>query len=158
MVTVSVADDNERLRQENKALKTLWQEEKAKAERLEEELARQVFAESEQIENLSQKLAGATARVQELEAENKALRKDNLDLVNSLEGEGYRLERAYAHVRELETALSIAIAHILELRVAWEAGAIREIDNMGGIRSNRNVDVEVKLRAALKGGDADDEG
>jgi len=49
--------------------------------------------------------AAARAKVERLEAENKGLRKDNLELVNSLEGEGHRLERVYARVAELEAAL-----------------------------------------------------
>jgi hypothetical protein len=40
----------------------------AKIERLEEQLAQQVFNENEQIENLSQKLTAAAARSAELEA------------------------------------------------------------------------------------------
>lgn len=52
-----------------------------------------------------------------------------------------------------------ALVHVEELREAWRRGAISEHDGRGGTRSNRNVDVEVALRAALAslstGGDAD---
>lgn len=63
----------------------------------------------------------AEARVRALEAENGALR-----------GAGER-----------------ALAHVNELRDAWQRGAISEHDGQGGTRSNRNVDVAVALRCAL---------
>lgn len=43
-----------------------------------------------------------------------------------------------------------AWAHLDELRSAWMSGAISDHDGKGGQRSNRNVDVEVKLRYALE--------
>ena len=49
--------------------------------------------------------AAARPKVERLETENKGLRKDNLELVNSLEGEGHRLERLEARVRELKAVL-----------------------------------------------------
>jgi len=60
-------------------------------------------------------------------------------------------------IAELEAALRFAHAHIDELCDAWERGVISEHDGRGGLRSNRNAAVEMKIRAALKG-DADDEG
>ena len=51
---------------------------------------------------------------------------------------------------ELVAALTFALAHVEELRDAWSRGAISEHDSFtGGTRSNRNVDVEVRIRAAL---------
>ena len=40
-----------------------------------------------------------------LRAENVRLKADNLDLINNLEGEGYRLERLQARIAELKAAL-----------------------------------------------------
>ena len=42
-----------------------------------------------------------------------------------------------------------ALEHVVELREAWRVGAITESDGQGGTRSNRNVEVEGLLRAAL---------
>ena len=53
------------------------------------------------------------------------------------------------HAEEMATVLRSAHAHVQELRDAWERGAIREYDGLGGTRSNRNVDVEVALRFLL---------
>ena len=63
-----------------------------------------------------------------------------------------KVERLEARVAELEAALSATYAHLLELREAWQRGVIREHDGTGGFRSNRNVEVIGKVRAALKGG------
>ena len=60
-----------------------------------------------------------------------------------------RADTAEAEVRALREALGTAHAHVLELREAWERGVIEEHDGHGGRRSNRNVDVEVALRALL---------
>ena len=49
----------------------------------------------------------------------------------------------------LMLAAKEALSHVEELREAWRTGAIREHDGKGGLRSNRNVDVEVKLRKAI---------
>ena len=51
---------------------------------------------------------------------------------------------------ELVAAAEIALEHVKELREAWRTGAIRECDGNGGTRSNRNVDVEVRLRRVLE--------
>lgn len=50
---------------------------------------------------------------------------------------------------ELIEACKAAKAHIEELREAWMTGAIHESDNLGGTRSNRNVDVDCLLRDVL---------
>jgi len=50
---------------------------------------------------------------------------------------------------KLVEALEAAQSHLEELRDAWMRGAIRETDNLGGTRSNRNADVEVACRDAL---------
>ena len=55
-----------------------------------------------------------------------------------------------AQVKVLREVATTALAHIEELREAWRTGAIHERDNLGGIRSNRNVDVEHDLRNALE--------
>ena len=51
--------------------------------------------------------------------------------------------------QELVIAVRYALIHVQELREAWRTGAISEHDGKGGLRSNRNVDVEVKLTKAL---------
>lgn len=53
------------------------------------------------------------------------------------------------HAEEVREVLKAAHAHVQELRDARERGAISEHDGLGGTRSNRNVDVEVQLRALL---------
>jgi hypothetical protein len=50
---------------------------------------------------------------------------------------------------ELEAACREALEHVRELREAWMSGALSERDGLGGTRSNRNVDVETALVAAL---------
>lgn len=67
-----------------------------------------------------------------------------------------QVTRAVAGVLEdslddLVCAAVDALAHVEELREAWRTGAIDERDGRGGLRSNRNVDVEVALRKALNG-------
>lgn len=49
----------------------------------------------------------------------------------------------------LLSACRTALDHITELRDAWMRGVISEKDGKGGTRSNRNVDVETFLRAAI---------
>lgn len=50
----------------------------------------------------------------------------------------------------LVEALQLALDHVSELREAWARGVLREGDTLGGMRSNRNVDVESAARAALQ--------
>ena len=50
---------------------------------------------------------------------------------------------------ELLAVLASVHFHLQELRVAWERGAISEHDGLGGPHSNRNVDCEVQVRAAI---------
>jgi len=47
------------------------------------------------------------------------------------------------------SALETAYEHVLELRNAWQRGLLTEQAWEGGTRANRNVDVEVALRAAI---------
>lgn len=56
-----------------------------------------------------------------------------------------------AVAEKLAEACEAALEHTRELRDTWMRGAIRELDSigMGGTRSNRNVDVESKLYAAI---------
>lgn len=54
-----------------------------------------------------------------------------------------------ARLARLRDAAKVAYAHVAELREAWRTGAIHDTDGRGGERSNRNVDVEVALRAAI---------
>ena len=56
------------------------------------------------------------------------------------------LERIAA---EAVRALEYALSHVTELRDAWQRGAINECDGKGGMRSNRNVETEQRVRAAL---------
>ena len=51
--------------------------------------------------------------------------------------------------QELVIAVRYALIHVQELREAWRTGAISEHDGKGGLRSNRNVDVERRLANAL---------
>jgi hypothetical protein len=55
----------------------------------------------------------------------------------------------YAKLLAVKEAAELALEHVTELRDAWMSGAIRECDGKGGTRSNRNVDVETNLRAAI---------
>ena len=55
-----------------------------------------------------------------------------------------------ALIDRLYEALRLADSHTKELRDAWQRGAINECDGKGGTRSNRNVDVEVACREALR--------
>ncbi len=50
----------------------------------------------------------------------------------------------------LLAACEAAIEHVTELREAWRTGALGDHDGGGGIRSNRNAEVEQKLRAAIE--------
>ena len=65
-----------------------------------------------------------------------------------LEAENAKLQAENARIR---VACRDALEHVQELREAWSSGAICESDGRGGTRSNRNVDVEVLLRASLEG-------
>lgn len=57
-----------------------------------------------------------------------------------------RRDEAY---RAMVEACEEAKAHINDLREAWVRGVLRESDNLGGTRSNRNVDVQTALERAL---------
>lgn len=59
------------------------------------------------------------------------------------------VDKTPADWEQLTDAARLALAHVEELRDAWQRGCIREIDNLGGTRSNRNVEVETTLRQAL---------
>lgn len=54
------------------------------------------------------------------------------------------------HTRELIQSSKATLEHLQELREAWMSGAITERDGKGGTRSNRNVEVEERLRTALE--------
>lgn len=60
-----------------------------------------------------------------------------------------RLAALEAENARLRDAAVQAYEHVSELREAWERGVMREGDGSGGLRSNRNMDVYVSLRAAL---------
>lgn len=82
-------------------------------------------------------------------------RPDTFAVARVLTGQRHRLRAvANAHLiaaaPELYEALQAALAHVSELREAWARGVLREHDALGGTRSNRNVDVENLLRAALQ--------
>ena len=62
-------------------------------------------------------------------------------------------KRLTAEVERLKEAANIALGHVVELRDAWMRGVIRESDGNGGLRSNRNADVEYFLRCAIDGKD-----
>ena len=49
----------------------------------------------------------------------------------------------------LRDAALEALAHVLELEEAWQRGVLRELDGLGGTRSNRNVVVRTLLSDAL---------
>lgn len=61
------------------------------------------------------------------------------------------LAAAKTEVERLKEATVVALEHVVELRDAWMRGAIRDCDGHGGLRSNRNVDVEHVLRNAIEG-------
>lgn len=50
---------------------------------------------------------------------------------------------------KLRRALQHAHEHVSELREAWQRGCISEHDGHGGMRSNRNVEVETEARVCL---------
>lgn len=52
-----------------------------------------------------------------------------------------------------DAAIRFALEHVSELRDAWMRGALSEHDGLGGTRSNRNIEVEKALRAALSSPD-----
>lgn len=54
-----------------------------------------------------------------------------------------------AALREVLALLRECEEHMQELRDAWERGVFDEHDGRGGTRSNRNVEVLVKLQALL---------
>lgn len=62
-------------------------------------------------------------------------------------------EQQRAELREINAGLleacKAAQLHTQELWDAWQRGAINERDGLGGIRSNRNMEVDVALRAAI---------
>lgn len=60
-----------------------------------------------------------------------------------------KLQAAESRAKAIEEAARAALAHATELRDAWDRGAISERDGKGGLRSNRNVDVQRALCAAL---------
>ena len=108
-----------------------------------------------------------------LRAENVRLKADNLDLINNLEGEGYRLERLQARIAELKAALEaadamgIAVNDWLEEKVRrenykMEVGNTPPVDFLERAKVlnaelSRTYADWVIAAAALKG-DADDEG
>lgn len=65
------------------------------------------------------------------------------DFARSLLAESEQAQR-------LRKACKKALYHVRELREAWMTGALSEHDGKGGLRSNRNVDVESQLSAALR--------
>ena len=60
------------------------------------------------------------------------------------------IDVAMAQRYALLAAAEAALAHTAELRDAWMRGCLSDNDGQGGTRSNRNVDVNVQLRAAIK--------
>lgn len=51
---------------------------------------------------------------------------------------------------ELRTAAEAAMYHLAELVDAWQRGAIHELDNKGGTRSNKNMEIFLALDKAFK--------
>lgn len=85
------------------------------------------------------------------EQENARLREGIENLcVQQLKDENAALT---AEVERLKDAANIALEHAVELSDAWMRGVIRESDGNGGLRSNRNADVEYFLRCAINGKD-----
>ncbi len=52
-------------------------------------------------------------------------------------------------MRSRQQIIEYAWWHLNELREAWRTGALDERDDKGGMRSNRNADVEVSLRELI---------
>lgn len=98
---------------------------------------------------LDQLLDMATGRTPEWRETAFAGRKDDDDdEITRAFVAGFNAPKEILRAESL-VALKIALAHVSELRDAWQRGAIREIDNLGGTRSNRNVDVESTLIKAI---------
>jgi hypothetical protein len=68
--------------------------------------------------------------------------------VLSLQEQSAFLRARNSHNQLLE-ACQAALEHVTELRDAWMRGSLTECDGKGGTRSNRNVTVELELRAAI---------
>lgn len=68
-------------------------------------------------------------------------------LIAELEAYAIRREIKVGAMREV---LRKTYEHIKELAEAWERGVISEHDGKGGTRSNRNHDVMLLIRAAMK--------
>lgn len=64
---------------------------------------------------------------------------------------GRSYDALLAEKARLVEAATFARDHVEELAEAWRTGALRECDSIGmtGLRSNRNWDAYIKLRAAL---------
>lgn len=58
-------------------------------------------------------------------------------------------DAAMRRAEAAEAGMQAAIEHTDELEDAWQRGCIQERDGLGGTRSNRNVEVNRSLRAAL---------
>lgn len=91
--------------------------------------------------------------IPELAAKDDLLRKANveIDRLNiKLADKHGELADANKRIEELGTCVN-ALFRLEELRDAWSRAVIAERDNLGGTRSNRNVDVEIALRKVLYG-------
>lgn len=100
--------------------------------------------------NLIAELAHWKARAEKAEATLAGAQKriSELNLAASELSRESGLLRAEAAV--LRRALESAAAHIEELADAWRRGCIRESDGLGGTCSNRNWDVHIAIREALR--------
>lgn len=97
------------------------------------------------------RIAFAHGERKQLEAELAAVTAERDRLTGAdKQGTALLLSVTQEHNDELRAACEIALEHVTELRDAWMRGALHERDNLGGTRSNRNVHVEMKLRAALQ--------
>jgi len=91
-------------------------------------------------------LIAARQRIAELEAPKL---KDKCPVCGEQGCSNCDINLACAEIARLRGAILQALEHVCELRSAWKRGCLSETDGKGGTRSNRNVEVEVKLRAAL---------
>ena len=103
-----------------------------------------VKALAEEVAALKRRAAEQTERIMRMRGEN---------CTPEVHTENVALRRQAAALagreRRLRDGLQEARDWLEELRVTWERGVFHEHDGKGGMRSNRNAELEVKLRALL---------
>ena len=87
-------------------------------------------------------------RLKQLEEDLTNPQVDQPFAANQLEMYRLGLLDSQAETKSLRDAAKAAMHHLAELVDAWQRGAIKELDNKGGTRSNKNLEI---FRALDKG-------